>query len=162
MVLIDEIDKADSEVPNSLLEALSVCGFQLPFGGVKVSQSGENRPLIVITTNEDRELPPAFVRRCFVLNLDLPKEEKALKGFLRERVDAHARLREKSLDEGVADAAIDLLLADRDEAKAKHLPRPGLADLLDLLDAVVSLPDQTAALGKIREFAFAKHREDDL
>ena len=71
VVLIDEIDKADTDVPNGLLEALGSGEFTIPQGRddpMKVSITGEF-PLVIITTNEERILPNAFVRRCLVLHL---------------------------------------------------------------------------------------------
>jgi MoxR-like ATPase len=69
VVLIDEIDKADSDLPNSLLDVLAQRSFQVepvtePIGGPTVQA-----PLIIITTNEERDLPAAFLRRCIVLSL---------------------------------------------------------------------------------------------
>jgi MoxR-like ATPase len=79
VVLIDEIDKADTDLPNGLLETLGNGDFTIPYTGTAVRQSDESPPpLVVITTNEERELPPAFVRRCLVLPLSLPEEDHAL------------------------------------------------------------------------------------
>jgi len=71
VVLIDEIDKADPDLPNNLLEVLGGLRFEVADTGCRVTcQSGI--PLIVITSNDERDLPPAFVRRCIVLNLKQP------------------------------------------------------------------------------------------
>ena len=160
VVLIDEIDKADSEVPNSLLETLSINGFQLPHGSKTVSAKGDP-PLVIITTNEDRELPPAFLRRCIVHQMDLPTDEAALDKHLRQRVTAHFAT--KPLDEKVVTAAIAQLKQDRDEMKKNDLPQPGQAELLDLLRAVVeiapnSAEDQGKVLDKLKTMTFRKHR----
>jgi MoxR-like ATPase len=159
VVLIDEIDKADAEVPNSLLEALATNGFQLPFGGDSVSLKGAP-PLIVITTNEDRELPPAFVRRCLVHNMDLPKEDSERRERLRKTVRAH--FDKSKVPDALCDRAIDLLEEDRQSARQVDLTPPGQAELIDLLHAVVGLTsDNTAALDaleRLRSFAFRKHR----
>ncbi|MFN0130727.1 MAG: AAA family ATPase, partial [Verrucomicrobiales bacterium] len=87
VVLLDEMDKADAEVPNSLLEIFSLGSFSLPYGGGSVTVEGVKDPLIIITTNEERELPAAFVRRCLVHQMDPPKE--GLDEFFRTRVRAH-------------------------------------------------------------------------
>lgn len=72
VVLIDEIDKAESDLPNGLLEALGNRRFT-PWGrGVPVSAQDEP-PLVIVTTNEERTLPDAFIRRCLVLHLTLPE-----------------------------------------------------------------------------------------
>ena len=71
VVLIDEIDKADPDLPNNLLEMLGGLRFEAAHSGLWVNcRSGV--PLIVITSNDERDLPPAFVRRCIVLNLQQP------------------------------------------------------------------------------------------
>ncbi|KNZ33399.1 MAG: hypothetical protein AD742_06940 [Methylibium sp. NZG] len=71
VVLIDEIDKADPDLPNNLLEVLGGLRFEVADTGHRVTcRSGV--PLIVITSNDERDLPPAFVRRCVSLNLKQP------------------------------------------------------------------------------------------
>jgi MoxR-like ATPase len=73
VVLIDEIDKADTDVPNGLLEALGAGHFS-PQGRAEPVCIVEPFPLVVVTTNEERVLPAPFVRRCFVLHLGLPDD----------------------------------------------------------------------------------------
>jgi MoxR-like ATPase len=72
VLLIDEIDKAEADLPNGLLETL---GNGALHRSLARQPSARRRamptPLVVITTNEERELPAAFVRRCLVLNLQL-------------------------------------------------------------------------------------------
>ena len=84
--MLDEIDKADADLPNSLLETLDNARFRIPWVNQSIGYQTDNpsciRPLVVITTNEDRQLPAAFVRRCLVLNLELPDNEAALVDFL--------------------------------------------------------------------------------
>jgi MoxR-like ATPase len=71
VVLIDEIDKADPDLPNNLLEVLGSLRFEVADTGQYVT-CRDGVPLIVITSNDERDLPPAFVRRCVCLNLDQP------------------------------------------------------------------------------------------
>ena len=93
VLLLDEIDKADADLPNSLLETLDNARFRIPWVNQSIGYQTDNpsciRPLVVITTNEDRQLPAAFVRRCLVLNLELPDNEAALVDFLIERGKQH-------------------------------------------------------------------------
>ena len=71
VVLIDEIDKADPDLPNNLLEVLGTLRFEVADTGLRVTcRAGV--PLIVITSNDERDLPPAFVRRCIALSLKQP------------------------------------------------------------------------------------------
>jgi len=90
VVLIDEVDKADADVPNGLLEALGAGEFT-PQGLTRpVTVKNENvPPLVGITTNEERSLPDAFLRRCLVLHLRLPDERQQLVEHLAERGAAH-------------------------------------------------------------------------
>ncbi len=71
VVLIDEIDKADPDVPNNLLVPLGSLVFQVEETFTDVDGS-DNPPLVFITTNEERELPKAFLRRCVEVKLALP------------------------------------------------------------------------------------------
>jgi MoxR-like ATPase len=77
VVLIDEIDKADPDLPNGLLGPLGSFAFEVP-DGRRVSAPETERPLIVITTNDERDLPRPFLRRCVVLTLKPPSKEHLL------------------------------------------------------------------------------------
>lgn len=72
-LLLDEIDKADPDVPNDLLEALDERSFTVPETGERITPEREDA-LIMLTTNGERELPPAFLRRC--VTIELPKPDK--------------------------------------------------------------------------------------
>lgn len=76
VVLLDEIDKADPDVPNDLLEPLDRGSFEVKSTGHPVKK--QNDVLVVITTNGERELPPAFLRRCVVLALQERNDEEWL------------------------------------------------------------------------------------
>ena len=157
VVLIDEIDKADTDLPNGLLETLGNNDFAVPYLNKSVRQTGDRPPLVIITTNEERELPAAFLRRCLVLHLPLPKEDAALLSFLCDRGKVHFGER---CGEAVRRKAGELLLKDRREAVAQGLPPPGQAEYLDLLRAVKQLADEEQAqlklLEQINEFALKK------
>ncbi len=156
VLLIDEIDKADTDLPNGLLETLGNGDFAVPYLGESVRQSQDNPPpLVIITTNEERELPAAFLRRCLVLPLPLP-EGDALLDFLCARGKVHF----PASAEAVRRQAGELLLKDRKDASAQGLPAPGQAEYLDLLRAVCKLsPDekkQLVLLEKISRFVLQK------
>jgi MoxR-like ATPase len=70
VVLLDEIDKADPDVPNNLLVPLGSLCFQVE--GTDITVACKEPPLLFLTTNEERELPPAFLRRCVELKLSEP------------------------------------------------------------------------------------------
>lgn len=175
VVLIDEIDKADSDLPNSLLEVLggrqlSIAPLNLRFGA---GAQGQDAPLVIITTNEEREMPAAFLRRCVVLNL-APAAGMSYAEWLVQRGLAHfgpdspCRQTDRNsppqpaMEQGVMKEAAEQLVADRHRAQAADLPPPGPAEFLDLLAALQRLaPGDAAAqrvwLDKLNAFVFLKH-----
>ncbi len=74
VVLIDEIDKADLEFPNDLLHELDAMDFTIPETGETVA--ARQRPIVIITSNNEKELPDAFLRRCVFHWIEFP--DKAL------------------------------------------------------------------------------------
>lgn len=155
VVLIDEIDKADPSVPNGLLEALGQGTFQVPGG--HVSLHAVVAPLIVITTNEERELPSAFLRRCLVLHLQLPRPGNGLEAWLVARGLAHF----PELSPSLCAHAATLVIRDRVRAKQLGLSLPGQAEYLDLLRAIRELAttddERARLLATIADFALKKH-----
>ena len=73
MLLIDEIDKADIEFPNDLLQELDRMEFFVYETGETVR--ARTRPIVIITSNNEKELPDAFLRRCFFHYIRFPDEE---------------------------------------------------------------------------------------
>lgn len=165
VLLIDEIDKAEADLPNALLEVLGQRSFRIPALNLAVGGPDQPLPLVIITTNEERELPPAFLRRCVVLNLDAGAQTYV--DFLLERGEAHfgevAEFRSEPLmDVAVLKEAARQLDQDRRNAQEANLPPPGVAEYLDLLYALHELaPGNTAAqldwLEKLKDYAFRKH-----
>lgn len=76
VVLLDEIDKADPDVPNNLLVPLGSHQFFVTDTGTQVNVDPLSVPLLVITSNDERELPNAFLRRCVALVLKIPQKEQ--------------------------------------------------------------------------------------
>ncbi len=138
VVLIDEIDKADTDVPNGLLEALGAGQFS-PQGRAEPVRIVEPFPLVVVTTNEERVLPAAFVRRCFVLHLGLPDDHEKLMKLLVERAKVHFPNAGDG-GEGLFRKAAKLIADERADARERFVkPLPGQAEFLDLLRAVLEL-----------------------
>ncbi|WP_088186342.1 MoxR family ATPase [Desulfosporosinus sp. FKA] len=73
VLLIDEIDKADLEFPNDLLWELDVMNFYIPETGETIT--AVQRPIVIITSNAEKELPDAFLRRCIFHYIDFPDPE---------------------------------------------------------------------------------------
>ncbi len=103
VLLIDEIDKADIEFPNDLLQELDRMEFYVY--ETKKLVKARHRPIIVITSNNEKELPDAFLRRCFFHYIKFPDQEtmarivdvhfpKLKKGLLTEALNAFYKVRE--------------------------------------------------------------------
>ena len=73
VLLIDEVDKADVEFPNDLLNELDEMSFHIPELDEEVK--AKHRPVVVITSNAEKELPDAFLRRCIFHYIEFPDEE---------------------------------------------------------------------------------------
>jgi MoxR-like ATPase len=82
VLLIDEIDKADIEFPNDLLQELDQMKFHVYETGQTIS--AKHRPIVIITSNNEKELPDAFLRRCFFHYIQFPETE-----VLKRIVDVH-------------------------------------------------------------------------
>jgi MoxR-like ATPase len=152
-VLIDEIDKAEIDVPNGLLEALGEGSFQPEVLDAPV-RADSIPPFVVITSNRERGLPDAFVRRCVVMRMALPDDDTKLRTLLVERGRAHSKLPPEVLGQ-----AADLLIKDR-KASTKP-PHPGQAEYLDLLRAVEEQltkdgPSAADLLGRIEPYLLRK------
>ncbi len=158
VLLIDEIDKVDADLPNSLLETLGNGAFSVPYLDEPIGLLPDiPPPLVLISTNEERELPAAFVRRCMVLHLGLPKDEQELIDYLMARGRSHYG---EVCGEQVRRQAAEQLYQDRQDAIRLGVSPPGQAEYLDMLKAVSVLAkteaEQLSMLDKISEFALRK------
>jgi MoxR-like ATPase len=72
VVLIDEIDKAPRDAPNDLLWEIEAMSFEMEEIGISISAEPEFKPVVIITSNSERNLPDAFLRRCVFYNMTLP------------------------------------------------------------------------------------------
>jgi MoxR-like ATPase len=137
VVLIDEVDKAPRDFPNDILNEVETMYFKVPeFGNVKFSAPLEMHPVLVITSNSEKNLPGPFLRRCIYYNIPFPHP-----GRLRQI--ASSRIRELADAEGpfVGDA-IEFLLTLRDTSAAMQ-KKPATAELLDWLLYLVALGGRT-------------------
>ena len=144
VVLIDEIDKAPRDVPNDLLRAIEDMFFKIDelgpdaelrcaAGHAKTDQPSRGRPirrrpLVIITTNEERTLPPAFLRRCCFLHLEFPASDR-----LREIVAS--QLGDRWREATVTSDAINLLTELRvgKNSISRGDTKLGTAEFLDFL-----------------------------
>lgn len=120
LVLIDEIDKADIEFPNDLLRELD----RMEFYVYETQQwvKSRHRPLVVITSNNEKELPDAFLRRCFFHYIRFPDSD-TLKAIVRVHFP--------SLNDSLWQAALHWFMQLRDAPGLKK--KPSTSELIDWL-----------------------------
>jgi MoxR-like ATPase len=119
VVLIDEIDKADLDFPNDLLWELDRMEFTVPEAPKMGHRAGKLRPIVLITHNEEKPLPPAFLRRCVYHYVEFPKKREDLERILELHGVKKGPLSKKALE-------LIGLLRDKDLTK-----KPGLTELID-------------------------------
>ena len=125
VLLIDEIDKADIEFPNDLLQELD----QMQFHVYETDQviSARQRPIVIITSNNEKELPDAFLRRCFFHYIRFPDTDT-----MRKIVEVH--------HPGIKDALLSTALTQfyelRDTAGLKK--KPSTSEVLDWLKLLLA------------------------
>lgn len=124
VVLIDEIDKADIEFPNDLLRELDEMAFHIP--ELDETVRATHRPVVVITSNAEKDLPDAFLRRCVFHWIAFPD---------RERMAQIVRVHHPSLDQDLLDAALDRFFALRRLDGIRK--RPSTSELVDWLSVLV-------------------------
>ena len=124
VLLIDEIDKADLEFPNDILRELDEMQFTVMETGDEVV--AKKRPMVIITSNNEKELPDAFLRRCVFHFIDFPDVDQ-----MREIVDVHHPDVEKKLLEQVLVKFYWL----REQKELRK--RPSTSELVDWITALV-------------------------
>lgn len=122
VVLLDEIDKADPDVPNNLLVPLGSSQFQVEGRPEPVKTKPERAPLVFITTNDERDLPNAFLRRCVELILQAPD---------RQRLVAIGREHFPKLPAKLLDEIAGIVLAGASDSTAL----PSAAEYIDTVRA---------------------------
>lgn len=147
VLLIDEIDKADPDVPNGLLAPLAAHEFTVAESGRRVRLEADarrdrhdpfQRNLVIITTNEERELPHAFLRRCVVAELSPPGTPEELVAIARAHLASRLGTVEPE-DVQLAKEIADELVDVRAAAERDGLREPSTAEYLDALWACRAL-----------------------
>ena len=89
IVLIDEIDKAPRDFPNDILNELELMYFRIPeLKNEKIQASQKKSPIVIITSNSEKNLPNAFLRRCIYHHIDFPKDPLILEKILLNRIES--------------------------------------------------------------------------
>ncbi len=96
VLLIDEIDKADIEFPNDLLWELDIMSFDIPETGETVE--ARHRPIVIITSNAEKELPDAFLRRCIFHYIAFPEAEMMAQIVRVHHPDLEQKLLEEAME----------------------------------------------------------------
>ena len=125
VLLIDEIDKADLEFPNDLLWELDQMEFYIP--ETKETVRAKQRPIVIITSNAEKELPDAFLRRCVFHYIEFPDQEQ-MEAILRVHFD--------NLDEELVRQALAAFYWIRELRGIEK--KPSTSELVDWLRAMVA------------------------
>lgn len=133
VLLIDEIDKAHPDIPNALLEVLNAGSFDVPTTDQTIGDGTSGKRFIVITSNRERSLPAAFLRRCATLHLDLGKAPVERLLSISDAHRSSGLLPE--LNDEICEKAADVIEQARREAGVDEY-KPGTSEYLDLLRAV--------------------------
>ena len=125
VLLIDEIDKADIEFPNDLLQELDRMEFHVYETGETIE--ARQRPIVIITSNNEKELPDAFLRRCFFHYIRFPDEDT-----MRAIVEVH----HPGIKEALLTTALTQFYEVRDTAGLKK--KPSTSEVLDWLKLLLA------------------------
>ena len=125
VLLIDEIDKADIEFPNDLLQELDQMAFHVYETGETVT--AKERPIVIITSNNEKELPDAFLRRCFFQFIRFPDQD-----MLKQVVQMHF----PDVKEKLLTAALTRFFEVRETPGIKK--KPSTAEVLDWLKLILA------------------------
>ena len=125
VLLIDEIDKADIEFPNDLLQELDRMEFHVYETGETIR--ARQRPIVIITSNNEKELPDAFLRRCFFHYIRFPDE-----ATLRRIVEVH----HPDIKEALLTAALTQFYEIREQPGLKK--KPSTSEVLDWLKLLLA------------------------
>ena len=125
VLLIDEIDKADIEFPNDLLQELDKMAFHVYETGETVA--AKNRPVVIITSNNEKELPDAFLRRCFFHYISFPDQDT-----MRQIVKLHY----PDIKEQLLTTALTQFYEIREQQGLKK--KPSTSEVLDWLKLLLA------------------------
>ncbi|MGN6497060.1 MAG: AAA family ATPase [Tsuneonella sp.] len=125
VLLIDEIDKADIEFPNDLLQELDRMSFDVY--ETQETVAAKERPIVVITSNNEKELPDAFLRRCFFHYIKFPDRDT-----MREIIEVHY----PGIQKNLVSKAMDVFYEIREVPGLKK--KPSTSELLDWLKLLLN------------------------
>lgn len=143
VVLIDEVDKADIDFPNDLLDVLDrfefdiedlprredeACRMRLGFGRHVTAPEGGVRPVVLITSNREKQLPEPFLRRCLYVQLDFPTDPAMLAEIVRKNLDA----RQDQVSDTLIAGAVERFCRIRERGRELGMQKlPATSELVD-------------------------------
>lgn len=142
VVLLDEIDKADPDVPNDLLVPLDERRFEVSDARPKITVEQTREVFVVITTNGERELPPAFLRRCAALTLEDPSRNPVrLQAIAQRHLTAMfaAPQARPDFDTELLSAIVKRIDELAPKVETATYRRAGTAEILDAFKACLKL-----------------------
>ena len=142
ILLIDEVDKADIEFPNDLLNELDEMSFFIPETGETIT--AKNRPITIITSNAEKELPDAFLRRCVFHYIEFPAPE-----LMTQIVAVHF----PNLKDGLLREAMKTFYALRDIEEFRK--KPSTSELVDWIKVLLASETSNDSIAKTVPFAGA-------
>ncbi len=134
VLLIDEIDKADNEFPNDLLLEIDAMRFRIDETGREIS--AKERPVVIITSNNEKELPDAFLRRCVFHYIQFPS---------RELMADIVRVHHPDITDRVLDNTLEVFFGLR--ATPKLRKKPSTSELIDWICALKKAGVDLAKIG---------------
>lgn len=149
ILLIDEIDKADLEFPNDLLWELDQMEFYIP--ETKETVTAKKRPVVIITSNAEKELPDAFLRRCIFHFIDFPDEK-----LMREIIKVHF----DHLEERLVKQALEVFYGIRERKDIQK--KPSTSELIDWIRVLSMGGMDTKHLEKIPYAGVLLKKNEDL
>lgn len=149
VLLIDEIDKADLEFPNDLLWELDRMEFYIPETGETIT--AKHRPIVIITSNAEKELPDAFLRRCIFHYIEFPGEE-----LMREIIRVHF----PDLEDNLIAHVLETFYWIRSLPEIQK--KPSTSEVLDWISALSAAGVDVEKIGRTVPFAgvLLKKNED--
>lgn len=150
IVLIDEIDKAPRDLPNDILDVLEKLSFEVPelgyVGENRIETTAENRPLVILTSNSEKNLPDAFLRRCVFYHIPFPSDALLL------------QILEKKCDQFSAEE-MELVLAHFHQIRGKCKRKiPSTAELLQW----VAVLEKLSEADRLKPNQLAEPSEDQM
>ncbi|MFN8612809.1 MAG: MoxR family ATPase [Vulcanimicrobiota bacterium] len=148
VLLIDEVDKADIEFPNDLLNELDRMSFTIP--ELREEVVAKHRPVVIITSNNEKELPDPFLRRCIFHFIEFPDEE------LLGRI---LKVHHPQLEESLSQQALQAFLSLREAPLRK---RPSTSELIDWVAALKAAGISSFNLEQLPMLGTLIKKEQDL